>query len=88
MADGSVKSAWEKILTLLFPALISSSFFNNGSRFPTNFRLLIPAHKLHLHRVTMVILTAMAVGVTVEATEAMAVLTRIGWATLAGAFEP
>lgn len=37
VADGSVTAAWEKFLTLLFPALISSSFFNNGLLFLPTF---------------------------------------------------
>lgn len=62
---------------LAFPCPDLFVFLQEWFALPTVFRLFIPAYKLYLHRVTMVIVMAMAAGVTGEDTEATAVATRI-----------
>ena len=92
MADRFALAAWEKFRTLLFPVLITSSFFNNGLSFRST---PSSSSSLTISRVITVIATAMAAGVTVEAmggTEeeegTAAAVTTTRWVTLAGASEP
>ena len=88
VADGSDPAACEKVLHLAFPCPDLLVFLQQWFVLPIFFQLFIIAHVFCLRRVIMVIATAMAAGVTEEATEVTEAVMMTRWVTLVVASEP